>query len=58
MGYLYDGSEKSQKDIPPLSIFLENNYKKHTMPALKPDRIKNIIRYNGFGGLQLKEAYA
>ena len=50
MSYLYHGTNKDLV-IPPLSIFLQNEYKKYKVGELPIKRLNSIIHYNRYGDI-------
>ena len=52
MSYLYDGRNKSDLEIPPLDIFVQNEYKKYDIPDLSVQRLHDIVMLNSVNSSQ------
>ena len=48
LSYLYDGSTKEDLKIPPLEIYVENQYKKFNIPNVEFEKLNEIIILNSF----------
>jgi len=46
MSYLYDGTPNSK--IPPLDIFVQNNYQQYSIPDISKEKLAKIVKYNCF----------
>ena len=46
MSYLYDDREKGKLEIPPLDIFIKNEYKQYKIPDLSIQRLHDIVMLN------------
>jgi hypothetical protein len=47
LSYLHDGSKK--ESIPPISLFVENIYKKYQAPNLSTYTLNKVVSLNCFG---------
>jgi len=45
---LFDGSEASCQEIPPIELFVNRDYDKEQVPYLSADKLQKIIKYNTF----------
>ena len=53
LSYLYDGSDTSNRPLPPIELFIKNDYKQFQLDEvnepMSADRINRVLYYNAFG---------
>jgi len=48
LSYLYDGTNFEQLQIPPLSIYVENQYKKYSVSEITTEKLNQMMILNSF----------